>query len=65
MFLNFGWSELKLLTKDTYEKKPIIELGEVSSAKDAPVPIGALVIQSSVLIQHFMHTQNFQVTGMH
>lgn len=53
MFLNCSWCELKLLTSDPYGKGPVIMLGEVSSSKDAPVPVGALVIQ------HFMRAQNF------
>lgn len=67
MVLNFSWCELKLLTRDTYGKRSVIELEEVSSAKDTPGPTGALVIQSSMLIQHFSCTLKtfFQVTGMH
>lgn len=59
MFLNFSWCELKLLTSDICGKRPMIEPGEVPSAKDTPVPTGAPVIESSTSIQHFTHTQNF------
>lgn len=57
------WTEVH---RGTYGKRPSAELRQVSSARDVSGSVGALEIQFSMLMQHFVHTQNlFQVTGMH
>lgn len=56
------WTEVH---RGTYGKRPSAELREVSSTRDVPESVGALEIEFSMLMQHFVHTQNlFQVTGM-